>query len=76
MELAHENSKDYYNPDFKKKAIILKKVTEAKEDEGFKILLNESVFFRQVIIDFYIDMIHRIKELTNSIEKELKELKN
>ncbi len=75
MVLSNPNSKDYYNPEFKKQTIILNKVTEAKEDEGFKILLNESIFFRQVTIDFYIDMINRIKELNKEIDKELDNLK-
>ena len=75
MVLANSNSKNYYNPDFNKQAIILNKAAEAKGDEGFKILLNESVFFRQVTIDFYIDMIKRIKELINEIDKELNILK-
>jgi hypothetical protein len=75
MVLTNPNSKDYYNPEFKKNAILLYKVREAKADEGFKILLNESIFFRQVTIDFYIDMINRIKELNNEIDVELKNLK-
>ena len=71
MVITNNKSKEYYNPDFEKKAIVLNKVSEAKQDEGFKILLNESIFFRQVIIDFYINMLNRITELTVSIEKEL-----
>lgn len=75
MLVTNEKSKDYYNPDFEKKTINLKKVLEAKQDEGFKILMNESIFFRQVIIDFYINMLNRINELTEAIEIELKALK-
>ena len=58
-----------------KQAIVLDKVAEAKDDEGFKILLNESIYFRQFTIDFYIDMINRIKELNKEIDKELDNLK-
>jgi hypothetical protein len=75
MVVTNSKSKDYYNPDFKKQAIILNKVTEAKGDDGFKILLNESIFFRQVTIDFYINMVNRIKELNNEIDTELNNLK-
>ena len=75
MEITNPNSKDYYNPVHKKQAIVLDKVAEAKDDEGFKILLNESIYFRQFTIDFYIDMIHRIKELNKEIDKELDNLK-
>jgi hypothetical protein len=76
MALANEKTKDYYNPDFEKLAINLKLVSEAKQDEGFKILLNESIFFRQVMIDFYINILKRVNELKNSIETELKVLED
>jgi hypothetical protein len=76
MALANEKTKDYYNPDFEKLAINLKLVSEAKQDEGFKILLNESIFFRQVMIDFYINILKRVKELKESIETELKVLED
>jgi hypothetical protein len=71
MVIANCNNKDYYNPDVEKQAIILNKVAEAKRDEGFKILLNESIFLKKVTIDFYSDMLKRIIELNNEIEKEL-----
>ncbi|WGK65858.1 DUF6090 family protein [Croceiramulus getboli] len=76
MVLSNEKRKDYYNPNFEKQAIILNKVSEAKQDEGFKVLLNESIFFRQVTIDFYIDMISRIKELDIAITNELEILRS
>ncbi|WP_028872491.1 DUF6090 family protein [Psychroserpens burtonensis] len=75
MILSNPDSKDYYNPEFKKKAIVLHKFDEAKQDDAFKIILNESIFFRQVTIDFYINMITRINELTNEIDKALVVLK-
>lgn len=71
MLFTNPNSKVYYNPEFKKQAIVLSKVTEAKQDEGFKISLNESIFFRQVTIDVYADMLYRNEELTNEIDIEL-----
>lgn len=75
MRLSNLGNKDYYNPDFKKMSIELYKFVEAKEDEGFKILLNESIFFRQVTIDFYINMVNRMKELNIEIDEELNNLK-
>ena len=48
----------------------------AKNDDAFKIELNESIFIRQIKIDFYVDMIDRIKELNLEIDEELKALRN
>lgn len=76
MLLSNPDSQDYYNPDFEKQSIMLYKVNEAKADEAFKLLLNESIFFRQVTIDFYVDMINRINELNLSIDEELESLRN
>jgi len=75
MVITNPDRKDYYQPEFKKQAIILDEIKETKEDDGFKILLNESIFFRQIVIDFYIDMIKRITEINIEIEKELNHLK-
>jgi hypothetical protein len=75
MILSSPESKDYYNAELKKPAIILNKIQEAKEDEGFKILLNESIAFRQITIDLYIEMINRIRELNNAIDVELNNLR-
>ena len=75
MLIDNPDSKDYYNPDFEKTAIVLNNYSEIKKDEAFKIILNESIFFRQVTIDFYIDMLKRMKELNIAIEIELNNLK-
>ncbi|WP_406683401.1 DUF6090 family protein [Seonamhaeicola sp. MEBiC1930] len=75
MLIENPDSKDYYNPDFQKNAIVLDKYSEIKQDEAFKIVLNESIFFRQVTIDFYLDMLKRMDELNLAIKKELIELK-
>ena len=63
MLIDNPDSYDYYNPDFTKQAIQLIDYEGAKKDNAFKIVLNESIFFRQVKLDFYIDMAKRIKEL-------------
>lgn len=69
--IDNPDSNDYYNPDFVKKAIALYDVEGAKKDKAFHMILNESIFFRQVKIDFYIDMVKRIKELNLAIDEEL-----
>jgi hypothetical protein len=70
------NNEDYYNPNLTKANLEFKDITGAKIDDAFKIELNESVFIRQVKIDFYVDMVNRIKELDEAINKELKALRN
>lgn len=75
MSLKNVENQDYYNPDFQKTSLVLEDYLEVKKDEAFKILLNESIFFRQVKIDFYVDMLKRMKELNMAIEKELTHLK-
>jgi len=77
-ELNNEgsNNQDYYNPNVEKTAIEFKDLEGAKQDDAFKIELNESIFMRKVKIDFYVDIIKRIKELNQEINKELKVLQN
>ena len=65
---------DYFNPNFEKASMILENINGAKSDEGFKIELNESILFRQVLIGFYLDMMQRIRELIQSIDEELEVL--
>lgn len=76
MKNSQSNNDDYYNPDLLKAGLEFKDIIGAKKDEAFKIELNESIFIRQVKIDFYIDMVNRIKELNDAINKELKLLEN
>lgn len=76
MVLSNPNSDDYYNPDFQKQSIIIEDIPGAKQDEAFKIVMNESIFFRQIKIDFYIDMVNRINELSQKIDQELEILVN
>jgi len=65
------NNEDYYNPNLTKANLEFKDISGAKNDDAFNIELNESIFIRQVKIDFYIDMVNRIKELNEEINKEL-----
>lgn len=74
MEMDNPDFEDYYNPDFTKQAIEMFDYTGAKSDEAFKLLLNESIFFRQVKLDYYIDMRSRIIELISAIDTELNDL--
>lgn len=76
MNNTQSNNADYYNPNLSKVNLEFKDVNGAKNDDAFKIELNESVFIRQVKIDFYIDMVNRIKELNIQIDEELKALSN
>jgi hypothetical protein len=68
------NNEDYYNPSLTKEDMEFKDIEGAKNDEAFKIELNESIFIRNAKIDFYINMINRIKELNEEINKELEVL--
>lgn len=76
MNNTQSNNEDYYNPNLAKVNMEFKDINGAKNDDAFKIELNESIFIRQVKIDFYIDMVNRIKELNLAINKELKVLRN
>lgn len=65
---------DYYNPDFEKISMEFYLINEAKNDEAFKIELNESILFRQVLLGYYLDVMNRIRELIVAIDEELKVL--
>lgn len=67
-------SEDYYNPDLLKLPIDLVDFENAKKDEAFKMELNESIFIRNVKIEFYKNIVLKIKELNTSIDEELKRL--
>lgn len=77
-EISNEkyNNEDYYNPNFQKVNIELKDLAGAKQDDAFKIELNESIAFRKIKIEFYVDIIKRIKELNQEINEELNALQN
>ena len=68
---TQSNNGDYYNPDVIKQTLLFKDIKSAKMDDAFQIELNESIFIRKVKIDFYIDMLNRIKELNEEINNEL-----
>lgn len=68
------DSREYFQPDLIHENFEMKNATEIKLDEGFKIVLSESIFFTQVKISFYEDMLDRTKELSGEIEDELNKL--
>ena len=70
------NQDDFYNPDFSKNKIMLSDYKGAKIDEGFKIELNESIFFRSLKIGFYEDMLNRSEILNKKIDEEIPQLEN
>jgi len=65
------NSEDYYNPEISKNTFEIINLETLRKDEAFKFELNESIFVRKVKIDFYKNHLIRIKQLNQSIEKEL-----
>jgi hypothetical protein len=75
LDDRQSNNEDYYNPSFTKSDIEFNDVTGAKNDNAFKIELNESIFFRQMKIDFYLNMLKLVAELNEAIDEELALLK-
>ena len=69
-----DNNEYQYNPNLEKQSLILNDVMAAKQDEAFKIDLNESLFFRNAKIGTYTNLLKQIEELNDAIETELKEL--
>lgn len=74
MELSAENNEYQYNPDLERQSLIFKNVQAAKQDEAFKIQLNESQVFRSIKISNYTNLLIKIDELDALINKELKAL--
>ena len=69
------NNDVYYNPDLLKLPIDFADILNAKNDEAFKMELNESIFIKNVKIEFYKNIMLKIKELHINIDKELNLLK-
>ena len=65
------NSNNYYNPNFERAALKLIDTTGLKKDNAFKIVLAESIFFRQTKIQFYEDFLNRTKNIIEKINNEL-----
>lgn len=65
------NANNYYNPNFERIALKLIDSTGLKEDKAFKIILAESIFFRQTKIQFYEDFLGRTKNIVEKIDDEL-----
>lgn len=51
--------------------IQLYDIESARNDEGFKFTLNESLFHRRALISFHVEFLNRISELTKAIDQEL-----
>jgi hypothetical protein len=81
-ELSYElddnqsNNEDYYNPTIIKLDLEFRDTSGAKNDDAFKIELNESISIRQVKIESYLYLLELIKELDKAIEEELTILKS
>ncbi len=74
MKLSTENNEYQYNPDLEKQSLILKDKKGAKQDEAFKVELNESQFFRNAKISNYSNLLKEIDELNAALNKELNKL--
>ena len=74
--IGNEQSKneDYYNPDLLKLPIDIVDIAGAKNDEAFKMELNESIFIHNVKIEMYKNIVQKINDLRSSIDEELKHL--
>lgn len=65
------NSNNYYNPNFVRTVLKLIDSTGLKKDNAFKIVLAESIFFRQSQIKYYEDFLNRTKNIIKKINNEL-----
>jgi hypothetical protein len=68
------NSNNYYNPNFERTALKLIDSAGLKKDNAFKIILAESIFFRQAKIQYYEDFLNRTKNIIEKINSELNTL--
>mgnify|MGYP000860361540 CR=1 FL=1 len=70
------DDEEYYNPNIASKSLELYDLEGAKNDEGFKIELNQSLLFRNLKIGFYEDMLIRTKVLSKKLQNEINRLEN
>lgn len=75
-DYSQSNNEDYFSPNLSKEAMVFKDIIGAKNDDAFKIELNESIFIRQIKIDIYQNMLAIIKKLNEEIDSELSILRN
>lgn len=66
----------FNNPKIEKFALEFNDISGAKNDNAFKIELNESISIRQVKIETYLHLLKLIKELNELVDEELTILKN
>jgi len=72
LELSADNT---WNQEFDRYNFSIKNVDMLKKDEEFKLVLAESEFVTSTKISFYNQLLEKIEELNNSIDSELKTLK-
>jgi len=74
IALGVDNDDYQYNPNPEKQSLILDNAKGAKQDEAFKIELNESIFFRNAKIGVYTNLLKKLKELDAALNTELNAL--
>ncbi len=72
VAFGSDNNEYQHNPNIERQNLVFKDIQGAKQDEAFKIQLNESQFFRNAKISNYTNLLTKIEELDALINKELK----
>ena len=70
------NTNNYYNPNFERTSLKLIDSIGLKNDNAFKIVLTESIFFRQSQIQYYEDFLIRTNDIIEKIDNELNQLED
>jgi hypothetical protein len=65
---------DTFKQEFERYNFEMKEVTALKNDEGFKVMLAESIFINTFKVSFYQQILEKTEELTKSIDSELQSL--
>jgi len=66
---------DTWKQDFERYNFAIRNVDSLRKDEGFKVVLAESLFINSIKISFYQQLFERIEGLSASIDSELEILK-
>lgn len=69
-------TEDYYNPGLIKKKMEIVDIKKLKNDEAFKIELNESIFYSDFKIKYYLYHKMKLIELLSDINEELESFEN
>ena len=67
---------DIYKQDYERYNFEIKDVTNLKKDEGFKVVLAESIYINTIKVSFYQQLLEKTDELTKAIDSELQMLIN